>query len=136
MVFKASQWLNNLSTSSKDLPYLSMLSRSFQACRSRCCSGKSSNSERASSYSFFNHVSLQFLSKKWKESPLVSLARIISLIGLTTTKKGLKVQCGLDTNEYETRIEVPEGELNELNISGDEFHGEWYYWVTPSETFP
>ena len=66
---------------------------------------------------------------------MVSLAVIVSLIGSTTTKKGLRVRCGIDTNEYEKGIRVSKKELEELNISRHEFHGEWNYWVSPSETF-
>ena len=32
-------------------------------------------------------------------------------------------------------IRVSKKELEELNISRHEFHGEWNYWVSPSETF-
>ncbi len=88
-----------------------------------------------SKWNKIEHRMFSHISKNWRGRPLVSLAVIISLIGSTTTKKGLKVKCGLDTKEYETGIKVPEGELNELNISRDEFHGEWNYWVSPSETF-
>jgi len=49
-------------------------------------------------------------------------------------KKGLRVRCGIDTNEYEKGIRVSKKELEELNISRHEFHGEWNYWVSPSET--
>ncbi len=66
---------------------------------------------------------------------MVSLAVIVSLIGSTTTKKGLRVRCGIDANEYEKGIKVPDEELEALNISRYGFHGEWNYWVSPSETF-
>lgn len=59
----------------------------------------------------------------------------MSLIGSTTTKKGLRLKCGLDTNEYEKGIKVSDEELQGLNISKSEFHGEWNYWVSPSTTF-
>ena len=81
------------------------------------------------------HRMFSHISKNWRGRPLVSLAVIISLIGSTTTKKGLRVRCGLDTNEYEKGIKVSDEELEELNISRHEFHGEWNYWVSPSETF-
>ncbi len=32
-------------------------------------------------------------------------------------------------------IRVSKKELEELNISRHEFHGEWNYWVSPSATF-
>ena len=81
------------------------------------------------------HRLFSHISKNWRGQPLVSLAVIVSLIGSTTTRKGLRVGCGLDTNEYEKGIKVSDEELEELNIRGHEFHGEWNYWVSPSETF-
>jgi hypothetical protein len=47
----------------------------------------------------------------------------------------LKVQCGLDGNVYETGLKVSEEELERVNISRDDFHGEWNYCISPSETF-
>jgi hypothetical protein len=55
----------------------------------------------------FSHIS-----KNWRGRPLVSLAVIVSLIGSTATNKGLRVGCGLDTNEYEKGIKVSDEELN------------------------
>lgn len=81
------------------------------------------------------HRVFSHISKNWRGRPLVSLAVIISLIGSTITKKGLRVRCGLDTNEYEKSIKVSDEELDGLNISRHEFHGEWNYLVSPSETF-
>ncbi len=88
-----------------------------------------------SKWNKIEHRLFSHISKNWRGRPLVSLAVIISLIGSTTTKNGLKVRCGVDTNEYEKGIKVSDKELEELNISRHEFHGEWNYWVSPSETF-
>jgi hypothetical protein len=60
---------------------------------------------------------------------------IISLIESTTTESGLKVKCGLDKNLYETGIKVSEDELERINIVRNDFHGEWNYCISPSETF-
>jgi len=87
-----------------------------------------------SKWNKIEHRMSSHISKNWRGRPLVSLAVIISLIGATTTKDGLKISCGLDTNEYEKGIKVSEEELEELNISRNEFHGEWNYCISPSET--
>jgi hypothetical protein len=50
---------------------------------------------------------------------------IAQLIGSTTTEKGLKVYCELDTNHYPKGVKVTDREMNQINISYDEFHGEW-----------
>lgn len=88
-----------------------------------------------SKWNKIEHRMFSHISKNWRGRPLISLAVIISLIGATTTKGGLKISCGLDTNEYEKGIKVSEEELEELNISRNEFHGEWNYCISPSETF-
>jgi len=88
-----------------------------------------------SKWNKIEHRMFSHISKNWRGRPLVSLAVIISLIGSTTTKGGLRVKCGLDTNEYEKGIKVSDEELETLNISRHEFHGEWNYCVSPSETF-
>ncbi len=88
-----------------------------------------------SKWNKIEHRLFSHISKNWRGRPLVSLAVIVSLIGSTTTKKGLRVRCGVDTNEYKKGIKISDKELEELNISTHEFHGEWNYWVTPSETF-
>ena len=88
-----------------------------------------------SKWNKIEHRMFSHIRKNWRGRPLESLAIIISLIGSTTTKSGLRVKCGLDTNEYEKGIKVSDEELDELNISRHEFHGEWNYCVSPSETF-
>jgi hypothetical protein len=88
-----------------------------------------------SKWNKIEHRMFSHISKNWRGRPLISIAVIISLIGSTTTQKGLRVKCGLDTNEYEKGIKVSDQDLQELNISKNEFHGEWNYWVSPSETF-
>lgn len=87
-----------------------------------------------SKWNKIEHRMFSHISKNWRGRPLESLAIIISLIGSTTTKGGLRVKCGLDTNEYEKGIKVSDEEFEALNISMHEFHGEWNYWVSPSET--
>jgi hypothetical protein len=42
----------------------------------------------------------------WKGKPLINYETIINLIGGTRTRTGLKVKAVLDTNRYETGIEV------------------------------
>ncbi len=88
-----------------------------------------------SKWNKIEHRMFSHISKNWRGKPLTSIAVIISLIGSTTTQKGLRVKCGLDTNEYEKGIKVSDKDLQELNISKNEFHGEWNYWVSPSDAF-
>jgi hypothetical protein len=54
---------------------------------------------------------------------------------LATTSTGLKVYARLDTNTYQTKIKVPDAEINAVNIERDDFHGEWNYTIHPNSTF-
>jgi len=61
---------------------------------------------------------------------------IVQLIGATTTDKGLKVCCEIDGNLYPKGVVVPEAELKAINITHDEFHGEWNYSIAPNQQPP
>jgi hypothetical protein len=56
---------------------------------------------------------------------------VIDLIASTTTRTGLKVYARLDTNTYQTKLNVPDVEINAVNLTRDEFHGEWNYAIHP-----
>ena len=84
-----------------------------------------------SKWNKIEHRLFSFISKNWRGRPLETLEIIVNLIGATTTAKGLKVKCGVDTNEYETGVKITDEELNEVNIIRNDFHGEWNYTITP-----
>jgi hypothetical protein len=44
----------------------------------------------------------------------------------------LKVTCRLDRSKYPTGRKVTDGEMKQINITRDEFHGEWNYVIKPS----
>lgn len=46
------------------------------------------------------------------------------------------MRCCLDENEYPKAIEVSEEEMDPINISRDDFHGEWNYTIAPMLTAP
>ena len=56
---------------------------------------------------------------------------MVELIGATTTKTGLKVECVLDERTYEKGIKVSDAEMRTINITGAEFHPEWNYTIRP-----
>jgi hypothetical protein len=62
---------------------------------------------------------------------LVSLAVIVSLIGSTTSAKGLKVDCVIDDGVYDRGIEISDEEYDSLEIKPHTFHGEWNYTISP-----
>jgi len=69
------------------------------------------------------------ITQNWRGKPLIDRVAIVELIGATTTKTGLKVECVLDTRIYEKGIKVSKAEMDALAITGDAFHPEWNYTI-------
>ncbi len=74
----------------------------------------------------FSHISMN-----WRGQPLVSHEVIVNLIAATTTRKGLKVRAELDSKPYPKGIKVTDEAFAAIQISRDEFHGEWNYSIYP-----
>lgn len=79
------------------------------------------------------HRLFSYISKNWRGKPLITREVVISLIANTRTTKGLEVQAVLDQNEYQSGLEVTEAEIIALNITGDKFHPEWNYTISPRQ---
>ena len=77
------------------------------------------------------HRLFSFISQNWRAQPLVSYRVIVDLISATTTDAGLKVHCELDTNAYPKGITLSDDEMDAINITRAEFHGEWNYTIRP-----
>jgi hypothetical protein len=77
------------------------------------------------------HRLFSFISLTWKGKPLWNYETIVNLIGSTRTKTGLKVKAILDTNEYETGIEVSKQQMAELQIRRHKKHPDWNYTLSP-----
>jgi hypothetical protein len=71
------------------------------------------------------------ITQNWRGRPLTNRVAVIELIGATTTKAGLKVECALDTRTYEKGNKVSNAEMEALNITGDAFHPDWNYTIRP-----
>ena len=84
-----------------------------------------------SKWNKIEHRMFCFISKNWRGRPLETLAIIVSLIANTTTKKGLKIQCSSDNNTYLKGVKVSDQEIENLNITHNEWHGEWNYIISP-----
>lgn len=84
-----------------------------------------------SKWNRIEHRLFSFITMNWRGKPLVSLETIINLIGATTTSTGLEVYARLDPGAYPDKIKVPDTDLNNVNIHGDEFHPEWNYRIKP-----
>jgi len=71
------------------------------------------------------------ITQNWRGRPLTDRVAVVELIGATTTKSGLKVECALDTRIYQKGIKVSDAEMVDLDITGDPFHPEWNYTIKP-----
>lgn len=87
-----------------------------------------------SKWNKIEHRLFSYISMNWKGKPLTSFETVVSLIGATTTKEGLKVKSILDENEYIKGIEVDDEDLKNVNIYRRKFHGEWNYTIKPFNT--
>jgi len=85
----------------------------------------------SSKWNKIEHRLFSSISQNWRGKPLISHEVIINLIGATTTKKGLKVNCQLDDRTYQKGIKISDEEMEKLNIIRDNFHGEWNYKISP-----
>jgi hypothetical protein len=78
----------------------------------------------ASKWNRIEHRLFSFITGNWRGKPLVSHKVIVQLIAATTTKTGLKVRCELDENIYPAGVKVSDAELEAVNLTRHEFHGE------------
>jgi hypothetical protein len=78
-----------------------------------------------------------FIRLNWRGQPLLSHAGVGHRIGSPRTSTGLTIQAELDTASYPKGVNVSDEELSKLNLTRDEFHGEWNYSIAPNcQQFP
>ena len=85
-----------------------------------------------SKWNKIEHRLFAFITQNWRGKPLVSHQVIVQLISATTTETGLKVCCEIDANRYPKGIAVTHQEMQAVNLSRDDFHGEWNYTIAPN----
>jgi len=89
-----------------------------------------------SKWNKIEHRLFAFITMNWRGKPLVSHQVIVQLIGSTTTDTGLEVRCEIDRNLYPKGIKVTDEEMHAINITRDNFHGEWNYTISPNQQPP
>ena len=89
-----------------------------------------------SKWNRIEHRLFAFITMNWRGKPLVSHQVIVQLIAATTTDKGLKVCCRIDRNLYPKGVAVSDAEFQAINITRDNFHGEWNYTIAPNQQPP
>jgi DDE family transposase len=74
----------------------------------------------------FSHIAMN-----WRGTPLVSLAAIVSLIGSTHSRSGLRVRSELDRSRYPDGLTVTDTQMATVRLTRHAFHGEWNYTIIP-----
>lgn len=85
-----------------------------------------------SKWNKIEHRMFCHITKNWRGRPLESHEAVVSLIGATSTKQGLRIQAQLDRDSYETGVKVSDKELASIRIAKSDFHGEWNYTILPA----
>ena len=77
-----------------------------------------------------------YISMNWRGKPLTSHEVVVSLIGATATRRGLRVRARLDQKQYPREVKVSDEEYARVLIRSHKFHGEWNYTIEkpPAET--
>ncbi len=86
-----------------------------------------------SKWNKIEHRLFSAISQNWRGKPLVNHEVVVNLIGATTTRTGLRVRAGLDTNQYPAGSTVSDGDIETLYLQRDAFHGEWNYFLLPRQ---
>ena len=86
-----------------------------------------------SKWNKIEHRMFSFISQNWRGQPLISHEVIVNLIKATTTSKGLRVEAAVDERLYPAGEKVSDEELAKVNLTRDEFHGEWNYRISPRQ---
>lgn len=70
-----------------------------------------------------------YITKNWAGKPLVDINTIVNLISSTTTEKGLKVKCVVDTNTYQTGLKADDEMMGKIDIETVGPNESWNYII-------
>ena len=84
-----------------------------------------------SKWNKIEHRLFSFISLNWKGKPLINFETVVNLIGGTSTRAGLKVKAILDTNLYETGVELSKKDMDQLRLTRHKTHPDWNYTLSP-----
>ena len=85
-----------------------------------------------SKWNRIEHRLFSYIAMNWRATPLVSLATVVNLIGATKTASGLRVRSEIDTRSYPQGVQVTDAQMQRINLSRHEFHGDWNYTIRPT----
>ncbi len=75
------------------------------------------------------HRLFSYIAMNWRAKPLVSLAAIVSLIGSTTTRSGLRIRSEIDHGSYPLGVKITDEQMAKVQLKPHAFHGEWNYTI-------
>jgi hypothetical protein len=84
-----------------------------------------------SKWNKIEHRLFSFISINWRGRPLRSYETVVNLIANTTNRGGLVVRARLDRRSYPIGKKISAKEFKTINISPDEWHGDWNYIIQP-----
>ena len=84
-----------------------------------------------SKWNKIEHRLFSFITRNWRGKTAHQPSGHRPIDRRTTTRTGLKVRCELDQNIYPAGIKVSDAEMDAVNLTRHDFHGEWNYTVRP-----
>ncbi len=84
-----------------------------------------------SKWNKIEHRLFCYIRMNWRGKPLLTYETIISLIGSTTTDKGLKVYATLDLKDYQKGIKISDEQMKQLSLAEEAFRPQWNYAILP-----
>ena len=79
----------------------------------------------------FSHIAMN-----WRGTPLVNLATIVSLIGSTHSRAGLRVRSEVDRGRYPGGVTLTNAQMTTIRLQRHRFHGDWNYTIHPTSKRP
>lgn len=86
-----------------------------------------------SKWNKIEHRLFSFIAMNWRGKPLESLSTIVSLIGATRSRTGLRVRSEVDARRYPKGVLITEDQWASLRLTPHAFHGEWNYTLRPRQ---
>jgi hypothetical protein len=72
----------------------------------------------------------------WRGTPLVNLATIVSLIGSTHGRSGLRVRSEIDRGRYPGGVTLTDAQMATIRLQRHQFHRDWNDTLHPAPKRP
>jgi len=82
-----------------------------------------------SKWNELEHRLLCHITRNWQGVSLEMLEIVVCLIAATRTETDLEVHAYLARADYPDQLKITDGQLADVLIQRDKFHGEWNYQI-------